>query len=105
MWTLSMTHKATFGVLGILILGGLLVGGVSGQMGTADTAECCQSVAVSGTGSVTAQPDQATVHVAATARADSASEATQQLATQMTQLRTGLTEAGVERDAIQTTDF
>jgi uncharacterized protein YggE len=84
----------------------LLVGGVSGQMGgAAGTAECCQSVTVSGTGSVTAQPDRATVHAAATVRADSAGEATQQLATRMTQLRTNLTEAGVERDAIQTTDF
>ena len=100
-----MAHRATLGVLGLLVMGGILLGGVSGQMGDASSAECCQSVTVSGTGSVTAQADQATVHMAATARADSASEATQQLASQMEQLRTGLTEAGVERDLIQTTDF
>lgn len=74
-------------------------------MGSDGAAECCQSVTVSGTGSVTAQPDRATIHMAATARADNASEATRQLADQIARLRTGLTEAGVERDAIQTTDF
>lgn len=63
------------------------------------------TISVSATGSVSAQPDSAAVHVASTARADNASQATQQLASNVSTLRDALEAAGVPTDAIRTTDF
>ncbi|NHN43026.1 SIMPL domain-containing protein [Halorubellus sp. JP-L1] len=63
------------------------------------------TITVSGTGSVSAQPDQAVILVATTARADSASAATAALANNSSDLRNALADAGLSNDSVRTIDF
>lgn len=63
------------------------------------------TISVSATGSVSAQPDSAALFVASTASAENATQATQQLAANVSTLRDALEAAGIPSDAIRTTDF
>jgi uncharacterized protein YggE len=63
------------------------------------------TVSVTGTGTVTADPDEAVLRLAATERADNASRATAALAERVAGLRGALAEAGVDRESVRTTEF
>lgn len=63
------------------------------------------TISVSGTGSVSAEPDQAVLVVAATAQAENASEATAALANRSGELRSALQDAGIGNESIRTVDF
>ena len=64
-----------------------------------------KSISVAATGSVSAAPDRAVVHVAARATADSAAAARRQVAQNASSLRQALSDAGVSDDAITTQHY
>ena len=61
-----------------------------------------RTISVSAGGSVTADPDKAVLHVAAQATADSASEARERLAENVSSLRSALVDAGIPEDNVTT---
>jgi uncharacterized protein YggE len=90
-------------VLSVLTVGGTAVQSQAIQAAGNHTANA--TISVSGSGAVTTEPDQAVVFVAVSARADTAADATSQLATNVSTLRSALEDAGLDADDVQTTDF
>lgn len=92
-------------VAGLVILG-LFVAGMTtpaGGQGT-DAGNEIGTISVSGTGEASAEPDRAVVFVAATATADTSSEAAEELAGNVSRLREALT-ASNRTDDVRTTDY
>ena len=73
--------------------------------GDAGTTENGESISVAATGSVTADPDQAVVHVAARSTTDSASAARRQVAENVSALRDALADAGVPEKRVTTEHY
>ncbi|WP_123535005.1 SIMPL domain-containing protein [Halosimplex salinum] len=63
------------------------------------------TVSVSATGTVTAEPDQAVVHVAVTAEGENASDATEDLASNVSDLRAALDDENLSVTSVRTTDY
>lgn len=72
---------------------------------TGDPGDGSASIEVSGSGTVTAEPDQAVIVLAATARADNASAATSELAAQVDDLRDSFADQGLGNDSYRTIDY
>lgn len=84
-----------------------LTAGCVGALGQADgpAVDANKTVAVSATGEVTAEADQAVVRVSVVATGDDAETARQRLGENVSSLRSGLAEAGIGDDQITTSGY
>lgn len=92
-------------VAGLLVVSLLPASAAAVQTPTQTAAGGTPTISASGTGEVTADPDQALVDVAVTATAASPSAATDRLANRTARLRAVLADAGLPEDAVLTTGF
>lgn len=84
-----------------------LTAGCVGALGQTDgpAVDANRTITVTATDDVTAEPDQAIVRVAAVARADTADDARERLAENVSTLRTALVDAGLTEDQFETSGY
>ncbi|GGL68975.1 SIMPL domain-containing protein [Halocalculus aciditolerans] len=90
-------------VVAVAVVSAGCVGGIAD--GSSANASASQTVTTSGTGSVSAAPDQAVVSLAVTATADDAETARERVAANASSLTAALTEAGIPSDAVVTSYY
>ncbi len=115
-----MRAKAVIITLFVALMGAVVWGVVSSNLASAQTptpspvptqvvAETPppinRTVSVTGVGTVTAAPDQATIYIGVRTEGDTSSDALDENSTQMTALLTTLKAAGIQAKDIQTSDF
>ncbi|WP_423751437.1 SIMPL domain-containing protein [Salinirarus marinus] len=95
-------HRRTLLAVGLATL--LLVAGCAGGSSSAESTATPdeRTIQVAGTGSTQAEPNQAVVDVAVVATADDAATARQRLAANASQMRSALTDLGLDDDQITT---
>ncbi|WP_436927742.1 SIMPL domain-containing protein [Halosimplex amylolyticum] len=88
----------------IVLLSALGVAG-AGTLQSQSAGNQSATVSVSATGAVSAEPDRAVVYVAVTAEGDNASEATGDLAANVSDLRAALDDENLSVASVRTTDY
>ncbi|WP_459193340.1 SIMPL domain-containing protein [Halosimplex sp. J119] len=98
----KLTAVALTGVVLLSIVGVGAAGALAGSQAAGNDAS---TVTVSASGSVSAEPDRAVVNVAATAEGETASAATEALATNVSTLRDALNSENLSVESVRTTDY
>lgn len=97
--------RLTLAVVAVVLLSGCAGALQTGTNGATGTDEAASTVAVSASGTATADPDLAVVHLGVEATADDAATARDRVASDVSAVRSGLVDAGVDDDAVTTTSF
>ncbi|ELZ96536.1 hypothetical protein C440_05293 [Haloferax mucosum ATCC BAA-1512] len=92
-------------IVGLVLLAGCLSAPMQTTADGTEAGTNATTISATGTGEVTAEADLAVVNIAVTSTADSADEARGTVADDVAAVRTALTDAGIDEDAIQTTGF
>lgn len=95
----------TVSLVALMVLAGCLGSAPSGVAQPAGDATTARTISVDATGSATATPDLALVHVAVVSEAESAADARDATAAAVNTMRSALRENGVTDDAVRTTYF
>jgi uncharacterized protein YggE len=98
-------NRLTLALVAVVLLSGCAGVGQPGASGAETREATTPTIAVSATGTATAEPDLAVVSVGVEATAEDATTASERVATDVSAVRAALADAGVPEDGVTTTAF